>query len=68
MAMQIDQALLPTLFPRSHGAAPSPNFNARPNWRLQPTQICIKFLYMCISAVRTGPQPHDPRLSPVEKT
>jgi hypothetical protein len=66
MAMQIDQSLLPTLFPRSHGAASSPIFNARPNWRLQPTQICIKFLYMRSSAV--GPLPDDPRLSPVEKT
>jgi hypothetical protein len=62
MAMQIDQSLLS----RSQRYS-EPMFNVRPDGRLQPMQIRIKFLYVCISAVRLGPQSDDQRLSPVEK-
>jgi hypothetical protein len=53
MAMQIDQALLPTL--RSRGATLSSIFNVRPNWRLQPAQISTKLLYVYISSQKSVP-------------
>ena len=51
MAMQTDQSLTPAI-PQRYV---EPMFNVRPTWRLQLTQICIKFLYVFISAARLGP-------------